>query len=137
VSSDAPKKRRRGAPLGNTNALVHGFYAKKLPHTDLSDIEGHTFSGLKEEIQILRLLLRRFVERFNAFTEPYDTLAFMRVACLAVISLSRLLHTERVLGDGSGDIFSIALSEVCKELGFEPDAPPQPYIEDQQEEELN
>jgi len=127
VPAEPAKKRRRGAPYGNTNALLHGFYAKKLPLADLADLQSHSFFGLSEEIQILRVFIRSFVDSFIAVTDPYDKLSFMRAFSLAFTSLTRLMRTERILGDGSLDAaFSTALSDVCQELGLDSEKPSHP-----------
>ena len=119
--SPSPRRRkRRGAPLGNTNALVHGFYAKKLPPADINDLEGHTFSGLSEEIQATRVILRRLLEINNNCTDPDRAVSQVRVYSLAAATLGRLMRTEMILSPNTSDnLFKTALSELYDELGID------------------
>ena len=99
-----PPKRPRGAPPGNLNALKHGFYARRFPKTELADLENHNFTGLAEEIALMRLLIRRLVEQTRDLTDLNQTLLLVRAVCLAAGNLNRLLKTHQLLSSASSDL---------------------------------
>src|SRR5512146_2641399 len=92
-----PSPRRRGAPLGNTNALKHGFYSRRFKRTDIKDLDACEFSGLKDEITMLRVYIRRVIEMSNGMQDFYEAMTLLRVLCLASDSLTRLLKTQNLL----------------------------------------
>lgn len=102
--------RRRGAPIGNTNALKHGFYARKFKPTDLSGIEDFQFSGLDEEITMLRIYIRRVIEMGADVQDLPRVMALLHVISLATISLTRLIRTQHLVFS-SQDPFPPWLSE--------------------------
>jgi len=61
-------RRLRGAPLNNLNALKHGFYARKFRQTDLVDLAESKFTGLNEEITMLRVFMRGVIEQSSSAT---------------------------------------------------------------------
>ena len=53
-------KRRRGAPLGNHNALKHGYYSKGFDRARKADYcSAGDVRGLDEEIALLRLVIKK------------------------------------------------------------------------------
>ena len=54
--------RSRGAQPGNLNAVKHGFYSAHFHQADLAAFETNTFTGLNDEIALLRLYIHRAVE---------------------------------------------------------------------------
>jgi hypothetical protein len=53
---------KRGAPLGNQNALKHGFYSRALNKTDQLDLDlAAGISGVTEEIALLRFEIKKAV----------------------------------------------------------------------------
>lgn len=118
-------RRGPGAPLGNTNALKHGFYAKKLRTVDLVDIENHSFYGLSEEILTLRVFIRRLIETTQHNDDPAVALSNLRVISQALTSLARLVRTEKTLGNDH-ELFQIAIQQVTEEMGLNDPDPSQP-----------
>ncbi len=96
------EKRRRGAPIGNTNALKHGFYSRSFREIDCSDLDKIHFSGLQDEITMLRVYIRRVTEMSDLITTFSDAVGLLRVLSLASISLTRLLATQSLIRDKSG-----------------------------------
>lgn len=74
--------------------------------------------GLEMEVALLRVLMRRVVERMGA-EDPARALLLLRQG---VDTLCRALRTERVLqGDAADSLaaaFSVALHEIGEELGI-------------------
>jgi hypothetical protein len=112
---------RRGAPLGNLNALKHGFYSRRFKKSDLAGLEDCDFDGLKDEITIMRVFIRRFIEQCSDSTDLYETAGILRILCLATASLTHLIKTQHLLVSDSDDLFSDlrqALDQVGQELGI-------------------
>ncbi len=97
-------KRRRGAPIGNTNALKHGFYSRSFREIDCQDLEKIHFSGLQDEITMLRVYIRRVTEMSDLITTFSDAVGLLRVLSLASISLTRLLATQNLIRASSGQV---------------------------------
>ena len=115
---------RRGAPLGNLNALKHGFYSRRFKKSDLAGLEDCDFDGLKDEITIMRVFIRRFIEQCSDSTGLYETAGILRILCLATVSLTRLIKTktQHLLVSDPDDLFGDlrqALEEVNQEMRAE------------------
>jgi len=110
-----PPKRRRGAPHGNKNALKHGFYSRQFKKADLVDLESADFIGLKDEITMLRVYIRRVIDLGNDVNDLTQAISLLRVLCLASASLMRLLKTQYLLG-AQTDKYTVALREIYEEL---------------------
>jgi hypothetical protein len=115
--SQAPSttKKRRGAPLGNQNALSHGFYSSRFKQAELSSLP-KDFKGLTEEITMLRLLIRRQVDYVNQAPTLYDFNDAMRILCLSCFTLNRFLRTHLLLASSGQDEFSQAIDEALDML---------------------
>jgi hypothetical protein len=56
------EKRKRGAPLGNHNALKHGFYSREFKRKDRFDFDfASGMEGVDAEIALLRLEMKKAV----------------------------------------------------------------------------
>jgi hypothetical protein len=118
-------RRRRGAPLRNLNALKHGFYARKYRLTDLEDLADCKFTGLKEEMTMLRVFMRGVIEQCGATPSGAgsleESIEVLRVLSVAAASLTRMARTQKYL-DGSGQTLeglSEILAKVQKEQGWD------------------
>ena len=114
----------RGAPLGNLNALKHGFYSRRFKKSDLVGLEECDFDGLKDEITIMRVFIRRFIEQCSDSTGLYETAGILRILCQATVSLTRLIKTktQHLLVSDPDDLFGDlrqALEEVNQEMRAE------------------
>ena len=96
--SDQPKK--RGAPLGNTNALKHGFYSRSFTHRDRLDLNrtGHTGEAgefsLDDEIVLLRVMVRKAIGRFSECT-PAEASDLLRSIAICINTLTRSSKANR------------------------------------------
>jgi hypothetical protein len=122
-SENPSRPRRRGAPLGNRNAAKYGFYINPSQKKDLKDHEAHEFTGLNDEIVMLRVHIRRLVRAAAEIDDFYVQLDLLRSLCLATDALTRLIRTQLLLSASQQDETSIAigqaLDEVIRELGIE------------------
>ena len=119
MPSRIPSTRPRGgAPFGNTNALKHGFYSRRFRKSEMDDLEATSFTGLRDEIAVLRVCIRRIVEWGASIQSFSDAMTFLRVVSLATGSLSRLIRTQQAIGgsDIEGVILQ-AITEAGQELG--------------------
>ncbi|XUX00951.1 MAG: hypothetical protein TUN42_02895 [Dehalogenimonas sp.] len=95
---------RRGAPLGNQNARVHGFYSRKAPlyRRDLID-EASELEGIDAEIGFLRSCLQ-FVSELDP-PNPKLAADIVRTLSLAMVRRKYSGHTvliakaNRIIGD--------------------------------------
>ena len=129
-SENPSRPRRRGAPLGNRNAAKYGFYINPSQKKDLKDHEAHEFTGLNDEIAMLRVHIRRIVRAAAEIDDFYAQLDLLRVLCLSTDALTRLIRTQLLLsGSQENEVtraFNQALEDVTKELGITDDYPYSP-----------
>lgn len=118
------QKRKRGAQPANTNAFKHGFYSRRLREISPQDLENAQNSGLKDEINLLRMVMLRLLEQATA-AEDADLEDWQKtLAALGAASsrLATLLRTQQTLAKSSSDTLSLlsqALSEVTKDLNLD------------------
>jgi hypothetical protein len=117
LEADQPpeKPRRRGAPPGNQNALKHGFYSARFNKSELKDYNSADFTGLAQEIALLRLYIRRVVDLGVTSNGLSLSIDLLRALSLAVTSLTRLLKAQSLLSNIDADITQSIL-EVYEEL---------------------
>ena len=99
------KKKKRGAQVGNLNALKHGLYAKpSQPAADHSPLPDPPetlteFSGLNTltEARMIRVMLARHLEmrKTHPPSTPEETLTDLRVTSFAVARLASLIRLQR------------------------------------------
>jgi hypothetical protein len=111
-------RKRKGGQPGNLNALKHGFYSTQFQDLSPEDIEAIMEGGLEDEIALLRVLLKRFVnmtEGFNSLAEASQTL---EIAGMTATRLGNLLKIQTLLG-GKGDETLRTLNDVIEEVNRE------------------
>jgi len=110
-------KRRRGAPIGNTNAVKHGMYSpchNPGIYTEESERSNQT---LDEEIAHLRFFMRRLYELSESVDNIYDAAGLLRVLSMASTSLTNLLKAQYLIfGDESQGSLSRALQAVLADM---------------------
>ena len=118
--SASSKKRKSGAQPGNANALRHGFYSRRFRNREQCDLENGLQAGLRDEISLLRVQIRRLVELAEGQTDLKEAIQTLTAIGLACTRLAGMLKAQRELGgDGSSDAraLSEALNDVLKEWG--------------------
>jgi len=111
----APPRRRRGGQPGNRNALKHGFYASRFRKADLNALEACRSTGLADEINLLRVHIRRVVELGANVNQLDQSIDLLRALCFAVVSLTRLIKAHAFLATGPDEI-TLAIQQVYDEL---------------------
>jgi hypothetical protein len=125
-----PPKPHRGAPRGNQNALKHGFYTRHFDKVDLADLKTASFDGLNDEITILRVFMRRLIERYQSSDDLSTALAVVRALSIASFSLARLVHIQYTMVPSAADELRQAVKQVLasieqeREASTAPVAPP-------------
>ena len=116
------RTRTRGAQLGNTNALKHGFYARAFRDLEAADLDTLLRDGLTDEITMLRVMMRRTMDLADKSKSQLETAtATLGILGMTATRLAGLLRTQKLLGgDNSSTAAAIAqaLSEVAQELGL-------------------
>ena len=129
----SPHSGRTGAPPGNQNRLIHGFYAAALHPHELADLAAHAGdTTLDAEIAITRIALRRILVMLltgltpGPHPHPLDAGDYARFIALAFQgagAISRLLRVRQQLGGDQSDhilsFFDEALDELSAEWGIE------------------
>lgn len=91
--------RSRGGQPGNTNALKHGFYTRRLPglkNIALEELDTE-FPGFEEEIFMLRAYIRRTLECSGGGRDYHENVVLLRTVCLAFSTLTRLTREHRAM----------------------------------------
>jgi hypothetical protein len=112
--------RRRGAQPGNMNALKHGFYSPRFNRGELTDLEQGIPYNLTDEINMLRVVIRRMLALADEGRPPEELLNILDMLGKNSQRLANLLKTNKLLeSDGSSDmsaIFKQGLSDVIREM---------------------
>ena len=79
MEAEFKANRHRGGQPGNLNALKHGFYSKTFRKIETEDLECMGGEGLEDEIEMMRIMTRRFLElaqkakTMHAFMNPENS----------------------------------------------------------------
>ncbi len=106
----------RGAPLGNKNALKHGFYSRDFPKTDLRDLEAVDIKGLLEEISLVRLQLRQLAAQAQKASTPAECLEVICAINRCLARLNRLVKTQALLTGQASTAYSEMIDRVLAGL---------------------
>lgn len=123
------RKKRPGAPKGNLNALKHGFYSRRFQGAELDQLKVLSEPGLTNEIEMLRLVIRRVIDRIDDVESLEQLLRYLSTISLATAQLSRLLKTQRLLVGEVDDIeraLQQAIHFLNQENDHDSDSPPTP-----------
>jgi hypothetical protein len=126
-SLDAPREgvvstRRRGAPLGNHNALRHGYYARNLGQISLRQYDEAEMRNLLGEAAMLKDFMFKLYNDNIDSTDKEAVASTLRILSLAGIALSRVLQTHRTIriysaeGDSSLKNVLAALDEETRHV---------------------
>ena len=98
--------RRKGAQPGNNNAIKDGFYSRYYKRRDITDLQKHDFEGLKDEIELFRVQIRRISEMSADIKNLHEALDFLNCFSHAFQSLSRLVRTNYFVFNDQDDFKS-------------------------------
>lgn len=86
-------------PVRPKRPALRGFYARRFRRSEISDLEGAAFTGLREEIQLLRVFIRRLMDP-STLDDPQDEVSAYdraRALHLALRTLAHLLLVDQQL----------------------------------------
>lgn len=115
----------RGAPKGNTNALKHGFYARKFRSQEIEDLNALREGGLQDlisEIGILRITIARTFAQANdleAAGKTIDWIAYLSGIGEAATRVATMLKTQKILEGDQGNVVNAALIRAITEFAKE------------------
>ena len=111
-------KRRRGGQSDNTIVLKHGFYSSHFRRSDLKDLDNCEFFGIKDEITMLRVNIRRCIEFSDQVTTLTEAMELLRTLSLASIALARLIKTQYLLAPRT-DPISELINQLLEDVQVE------------------
>jgi hypothetical protein len=119
-SSSIPelRGRHRGGQPGNFNALKHGFYSRIFQDREAIELEAMLDSDLKDEIAMLRVVIRRVLQYSEEPESLEDAVRVLSAISTASARLASLLRVQKMLG-GAGeatDAISEALTQIVQDL---------------------
>ena len=123
------KNRKRGAQIGNMNALKHGLYSQKLSALNPAALDEVSNGNVVTEIHMIRTMLARHLQMRQAHPpkSPEETLTDLRVISFAVARLASLIRLARHLPPedlpDSDDWMDNLLRDSLTEFPFDPNAP--------------
>ncbi|MEN8173885.1 MAG: hypothetical protein ABFS03_13520 [Chloroflexota bacterium] len=98
----APQKeltrRKRGAPLGNTNALQHGYYSPRFRKGDLqslSSLEDHL--DVTSEIKVLRVAIDRLAVMLDSQPDMPQTIGLCSTMTHVASRLGHLIKLQKII----------------------------------------
>jgi len=121
--------RKRGAQLGNTNALKHGIYALHLNSLTPADLTGFSTDHTADEIQVIRVMIARHLQmrKDHPPETSAETLTDLRVISFAIGRLASLMRLQRNLPAEESLAYSENwLEELLHDLDSEKNPPHEP-----------
>jgi len=120
-SSHAKRNVGAGAPKGNDNRLIHGFYGRHFTMQEVADLVAHAqVTGLDDEIALTRVLLQRVMKVIGETKEEsIPTEEFQKLANLifsGTNNVARLLRTQRAISGEAADGIAGAIGDALDEL---------------------
>ena len=113
------RKRKRGGQPGNLNALKHGFYAGGMTRDEVKGL-ARIGEGLMDEINLLRVIIRRVAELANQVEQKEELLGLLDTLGSAGVRLGSMLRTQRVYFERDPDeelsrLVGIGLAEALED----------------------
>jgi hypothetical protein len=105
MPDDTP--RQPGAPAGNKNALKHGFYSHSFKRSDLKRLERNVQGELKDEAELLQLLIDYTVSSMNDGNEKmtHDRyVVALRAVSLALGRVESIRRSQKTMYDNQTTI---------------------------------
>ena len=116
---DNPALRQPGAQPGNANALKHGFYSRFFNSPEMSDLDNVQALSLVDEITMLRVAMRRVLERYNEADTLAERLTLLRGLSMGSTALARAVRIRNhnpSVKEGVEDAMAGILEAMCRPL---------------------
>jgi hypothetical protein len=98
------------------------FYGRQLSFFEQEDMDAALADGLRDEIAMLRVLMRRTLELTRDLDDHVEVIKALSAMGLATVRLANLLKTEKELGGGATAttrMITNAIKRVADEMGLE------------------
>ena len=99
-----PPRKHPGAPLGNANALKHGFYTTRVKKRNPSAEEVTDLKSLFDEIALIRVFTRKLVESCDASASYNELADILRILCLSSTAITRILRIHYLITSSENDL---------------------------------
>jgi hypothetical protein len=101
-SRDEEPGRKGGAPPGNQNALKHGFYSHSFTRFDLKRLENNVQGELKDEEELVRLLIDYSVHSMKDENMNHDRyIIALRTVSLALGRIESIHRSRKAIYDNT------------------------------------
>jgi len=110
-------KRKRGAPAGNQNRLVHGFFSTSFTKKESHSLNTNLKGEFQDELSLLYILINRTAESINNDPDvaPDVYLDALRAITQAIARIESLRRSQRYLYNNQTTI-----EKALEELAFIP-----------------
>ena len=117
VSPSKTPKRKRGAPYGNHNRLVHGFFSHSFTKTESRSLKKDVKGEFLDELSLLYVLINRTAESINndPNVPPDVYLNALRTITQAIARIESLRRSQHYLYNNQTTI-----EKALEELAFLP-----------------
>jgi uncharacterized protein YjcR len=108
----------RGAPIGNLNALKHGFYSRLFRTGEVKELPDEA-ANLDHEITLLRVMIRRTMQLADGVEDLKEATRVLDALGAAANRLANLLRLQKSLIENRSqlaDEISVAIQQVNAEL---------------------
>ncbi len=119
-------RRPRGAQLGNSNALKHGFYSRRFTSLERRDLAGCSILDPLNEAVMIRVLQRRLFEMSEQVQDFEKIRLLLNTVAKSTMAIDRLIRTNYFLS-GNKDPVQELIGQACNEVIQELRASPPSY----------
>jgi len=95
--------RSRGGQPGNDNALKHGFYARQFTRSDFPGLESLDPGGMRDEVILLRVILRRVLAYAKEVKDLPSALSLLRGISVATHSIARIMRAQFYVNNNNSE----------------------------------
>lgn len=114
----APHSGITGAPKGNTNAVTHGFYQKRVAEEEVAAVfAGAEDVTLVQETVLIRVVLKRLMNYLVDKDTPQEKIT--AIAPLIFTGSRTLAYVEKHLPDPNSPDWDAALDQLSKEWDWD------------------
>ncbi len=109
-------KNKGGAPVGNNNALKHGFYAHSFHRSESKNFDSDILGQFEDEIALMRILILRTAESIkdNPQLSLMEYLIALRGVTHAVACLTSIYRTQKAVYNNGQTTIEQAMEELSK-----------------------
>ncbi len=101
---------------GNKNAYKHGFYARHYTPQEVSDFEEMEPLDVRNEIELIRALMRRVLESSQTANTHGENLDTLRAICMGNLTLTRLIRTQSLKPEDPENTLQGIISRKIKDI---------------------